>query len=77
MWSICLIFIILSLSVAKQLGLEPRELSKIERYGAEDMMDFNNRGYIYSYERKIGPIISKIIAKTDQMGNILSTVQTK
>ena len=58
-------------SLYRQLGVEPRELSMIEQFEYPDA-GFGNRGYIYSYDCSNGPVNSRIIAKIDETGKLIS-----
>lgn len=63
--------------VYDKLGVEPRNLysvEKFETYGSSDGVD---TGYLYNYIVEIANIASRIIAKTDANGKLVSAIQTK
>jgi hypothetical protein len=61
----------------RQLGVEPRELFCVERYETTDAQGRPEKGYLYSYQRKIGPVTTKIRARLDERGKLLDAIQTK
>ena len=61
----------------QQLGLEPRELFSVERYETIDANGQPEKGYLYNYDKRIGPIQSKIRAKVDERGRLIDAIQTK
>lgn len=64
-------------SLYNNLGLEPRELSLVERFTTQDHSGREVSGYIYNYDKERGQITSRVMAKTDNEGNILSVIETK
>jgi hypothetical protein len=61
----------------QQLGVEPRELFCVERYETTDAQDRPEKGYLYNYQRKIGPVNTQIRARLDERGKLLDAIQTK
>jgi hypothetical protein len=61
----------------QQLGLEPRELYSVERYETTNAQGRPEKGYLYNYQRKIGPVNTQVCAKLDEHGNLLDAIQTK
>lgn len=61
----------------QQLGVEPRELYSVERYETTDANGHQEKGYLYNYNKRIGPIQSQIRAKVDERGHLLDAIQTK
>ena len=61
----------------QQLGVEPRELFSVERYETTDVQGHPEKGYLYNYQRKIGPVTTKIRARLDERGKLLDAIQTK
>ena len=59
------------------LGVEPRELFSVERYETTDAQGHPEKGYLYNYQRKIGPVTTKIRARLDERGKLLEAIQTK
>ena len=60
-----------------RLGLEPRELYSVERYETTNAQGRPEKGYLYNYQRKIGPVNTIVRAKLDEHGNLLDAIQTK
>ena len=61
----------------QQLGVEPRELFCVERYETTDAQGRPEKGYLYNYQRKIGPVTTQIRARLDERGKLLDAIQTK
>ncbi|MBP3835022.1 MAG: zinc ribbon domain-containing protein [Prevotella sp.] len=61
----------------QQLGVEPRELFSVERYETTDAQGRPEKGYLYNYQRKTGPINTQIRARLDERGHLLDAIQTK
>lgn len=61
----------------QQLGVEPRELFCVERYETTDAQGRPEKGYLYNYLRKIGPVNTQIRARLDERGKLLDAIQTK
>lgn len=61
----------------RQLGVEPRELFRVERYETIDAEGNPEKGYLYNYNKSNGPIISRIRAKVDTNGRLIDAIQTK
>lgn len=61
----------------QQLGLEPRELYSVERYETTNAQGRPEKGYLYNYQRKIGPVTTKIRARLDERGKLLDAIQSK
>jgi len=61
----------------QQLGVEPRELFCVERYETIDANGLPEKGYLYNYNKRIGPIQTQIRAKVDERGRLLDAIQTK
>jgi hypothetical protein len=61
----------------QQLGVEPRELFCVERYETTDAQGYPEKGYLYNYQRKIGPVNTQIRARLDESGKLLDAIQTK
>ena len=61
----------------QQLGVEPRELFSVERYETTDAQGRPEKGYLYNYQRKIGPVTTKIRARLDERGKLLDAIQSK
>lgn len=61
----------------RQLGVDPRELFSVERYETTDAQGRPEKGYLYNYQRKIGPVTTKIRARLDERGKLLDAIQTK
>lgn len=61
----------------QQLGVEPRELFSVERYETTNAQGCPEKGYLYNYQRKIGPVTTKIRARLDERGRLLDVIQTK
>ena len=61
----------------QQLGVEPRELLCVERYETTDAQGRSEKGYLYNYQRNIGPVITKIRARLDERGKLLDAIQSK
>lgn len=61
----------------QQLGVEPRELFCVERYETTNAQGHPEKGYLYNYQRKIGPVTTKIRARLDERGKLLDAIQTK
>ena len=60
-----------------RLGLEPRELYSVERYETTNAQGRPEKGYLYNYQREIGPVNTIVRAKLDEHGNLLDAIQTK
>jgi hypothetical protein len=60
-----------------ELDVEPRELFFVERYETTDAQGHPEKGYLYNYQRKIGPVTTKIRARIDERGELLDAIQTK
>jgi len=60
-----------------RLGLEPRELYSVERYETTNAQGYPEKGYLYNYQRMIGPVNTQVRAKLDEHGNLLDAIQTK
>ena len=61
----------------QQLGVEPRELYSVEHYETIDANGLPEKGYMYNYNKRIGPIQTQIRAKVDERGRLLDAIQTK
>jgi hypothetical protein len=61
----------------QQLGVEPRELFSVERYETIDVQGHPEKGYLYNYQRQIGPVTTQIRARLDKRGKLLDAIQTK
>lgn len=61
----------------QQLGLEPRELYSVERYETTNAQGRPEKGYLYNYQRKIGPVNTQVRAKLDEHGHLIDAIQTK
>ena len=61
----------------QQLGVEPRELFSVERYETIDVQGHPEKGYLYNYQRQIGPVTTQIRARLDEHGKLLDAIQTK
>ena len=61
----------------QQLGVEPRELFCVERYETTDAQGRPEKGYLYNYLRKIGPVNTQIRARLDERGKLLDAIQSK
>ena len=61
----------------QQLGVEPRELFCVERYETTNAQGRPEKGYLYNYQRQIGPVTTKIRARLDERGKLLDAIQTK
>lgn len=61
----------------QQLGLEPRELYSVERYETTNAQGCPEKGYLYNYQRKIGPVSTQVRAKLDEHGQLIDAIQTK
>ena len=61
----------------QQLGLEPRELYSVERYETTNAQKKKKKGYLYNYQRKIGPVNTQVRAKLDEHGHLIDAIQTK
>ena len=61
----------------QQLGVEPRELFSVERYETTDAQGYPENGYLYNYQRQIGPVTTQIRARLDERGKLLDAIQTK
>ena len=61
----------------QQLGVEPRELFSVERYETTDAQGRPEKGYLYNYQRKTGPVNTQIRARLDERGRLLDAIQTK
>lgn len=61
----------------QQLGVEPRELFSVERYEITDAQGVPEKGYLYNYQRKIGPVNTQIRARLDERGRLLDAIQSK
>ena len=61
----------------QQLGVEPRELFCVERYETTNAQGRPQKGYIYNYQRKIGPVNTLIRARLDERGKLLDAIQSK
>lgn len=61
----------------QQLGLEPRELYSVERYETTNAQGRPEKGYLYNYQRKIGPVSTQVRAKLDEHGHLIDAIQTK
>lgn len=61
----------------QQLGLESRELYSVERYETTNAQGRPEKGYLYNYQRKIGPVSTQVRAKLDEHGHLIDAIQTK
>jgi hypothetical protein len=61
----------------KTLGVEPRELFRVERYQTIDANGMPCNGYLYNYAREKNNIRSQIRVSVDEQGNLLNAIQTK
>ena len=61
----------------QQLGVEPRELFCVERYETTDAQGRSEKGYLYNYQRNIGPVTTMIRARLDERGKLLDAIQSK
>lgn len=61
----------------QQLGVEPRELFSVERYESTDAQGRLEKGYLYNYQRQIGPVTTQIRTRLDERGKLLDAIQTK
>ena len=61
----------------QQLGVEPRELFCVEQYETTDAQGHPEKGYLYNYQRQIGPVNTQIRARLDERGKLLDAIQTK
>jgi len=61
----------------QQLGVEPRELFCVERYETTDAQGRFEKGYLYNYQRNIGPVTTRIRARLDERGKLLDAIQSK
>lgn len=61
----------------QQLGVEPRELFSVESYETTGANGLPEKGYLYNYNKRIGPIQTKIHAKVDERGRLLDAIQSK
>ena len=61
----------------QQLGVEPRELFCVERYETTDAQGLPEKGYLYNYQRQIGPVTTMIRARLDERGKLLDAIQSK
>lgn len=61
----------------QQLGVEPRELFCVERYETTDAQGCSEKGYLYNYQRNIGPVTTIIRARLDERGKLLDAIQSK
>jgi hypothetical protein len=61
----------------QQLGVEPRELFCVERYETPDAQGRSEKGYLYNYQRNIGPVTTRIRARLDERGKLLDAIQSK
>ena len=61
----------------QQLGVEPRELFCVERYETTDAQGRSEKGYLYNYQRNIGPVTTRIRARLDERGKLLDAIQSK
>ena len=61
----------------QQLGVEPRELFCVERYETTDAQGRSEKGYLYNYQRNIGPVTTRIRARLDEHGKLLDAIQSK
>jgi len=61
----------------QQLGVEPRELFCVERYETTDAQGYPEKGYLYNYQRQIGPVNTQIRARLDERGKLLDAIQSK
>jgi hypothetical protein len=61
----------------QQLGVESRELFCVERYETTDAQGRPEKGYLYNYQRKIGPVNTQIRARLDERGKLLDAIQSK
>jgi hypothetical protein len=61
----------------QQLGVEPRELFCVEQYETTDAQGHPEKGYLYNYQRQIGPVYTQIHARLDERGKLLDAIQTK
>ena len=61
----------------QQLGLEPRELYSVERYETTNAQGRPEKGYLYNYQRQIGPVSTQVRAKLDEHGHLIDAIQTK
>ena len=59
------------------LGLEPRQLFSVEKFETTNAKGQRERGYLYNYGVEHGPIKSNIRVRLDELGNIISALQTK
>lgn len=61
----------------QRLGVEPRELFSVERYETTNAQGYPEKGYLYNYQRKIGPVNTQIRARLDERGRLLDAIQSK
>lgn len=61
----------------KVLGLKPRELKTVEKFMTKDIKGVPQKGYLYNYERQLGPIKTRIRVKVDPKGRLIDAIQTK
>ena len=61
----------------KVLGLKPRELKTVEKFMTKDIKGIPQKGYLYNYERQLGPIKTRIRVKVDPKGRLIDAIQTK
>ena len=61
----------------QQLGVDPRELFCVERYETTDAQGLPEKGYLYNYQRQIGPVTTMIRARLDERGKLLDAIQSK
>ena len=61
----------------QQLGVEPRELFCVERYETTEAQGLPEKGYLYNYQRQIGPVTTMIRARLDERGKLLDAIQSK
>lgn len=61
----------------QQLGLESRELYSVERYETTNAQGRPEKGYLYNYQHKIGPVSTQVRAKLDEHGHLIDAIQTK
>ena len=61
----------------QKLGVEPRELYSVEHYETINSQGYPDKGYLYNYQRKIGPVNTKICVRIDERGKLLDAIQTK
>lgn len=60
-----------------RLGVEPRELSLVERYSTTDVNGNIEKGYLYHYKKQQNNFTTEIRAKVDEHGKLKSAVYTK